>query len=238
FPAPSANSAVEMICFPSCSFVASVVALDFIFWLRLCCAVQANVIHYGIYHVGGQGKRSLSGKPLRRAMWSSRGGPIPGRASLRWPTSSFTRTRKMLKTEPRNLVLQTDSYKFTHWKQYPPGTQFVYSYLESRGGMFDQTLFFGLQYYLLEYLCGAVVNEQDVREAQEFVDRHIGPGMFNSQGWMHIVREHGGRLPVIIKAVPEGKLVDVQNVLTTIENTDPQCYWLPNYLETLLLKVW
>ena len=144
----------------------------------------------------------------------------------------------MLKTEPRNLVLQTDSYKFTHWKQYPPGTQFVYSYLESRGGMFDQTLFFGLQYYLLEYLCGAVVNEQDVREAQEFVDRHIGPGMFNSHGWMHIVREHGGRLPVIIKAVPEGTLVDVQNVLTTIENTDPQCYWLPNYLETLLLKVW
>jgi nicotinic acid phosphoribosyltransferase len=31
----------------------------------------------------------------------------------------------MLKTEPRNLVLQTDSYKFTHWKQYPPGTQHV-----------------------------------------------------------------------------------------------------------------
>ena len=52
--------------------------------------------------------------------------------------------RAMLKTEPRdilsrNLVLQTDSYKFTHWKQYPPGTEYVYSYLESRGGMFSQT---------------------------------------------------------------------------------------------------
>src|SRR5437660_1973150 len=144
----------------------------------------------------------------------------------------------MLKTIARNLVLQTDSYKFTHWKQYPPGTQFVYSYLESRGGMFEQTLFFGLQYYLLEYLCGEVVNEQDVKEAQEFVDRHIGPGMFNFEGWMHIVREHGGRLPVVIKAVPEGTLVDLQNVLATIENTDRRCYWLPNYLETLLLKVW
>ena len=144
----------------------------------------------------------------------------------------------MLKTGPRNLVLQTDSYKFTHWKQYPPGTHFVYSYLESRGGMFDQTLFFGLQYYLREYLCGPVVNQQDVLEAREFVDRHIGPGMFNSAGWMHIVHEHGGRLPVIIKAVAEGAMVDVRNVLATIENTDPQCYWLPNYLETLLLKVW
>jgi nicotinamide phosphoribosyltransferase len=144
----------------------------------------------------------------------------------------------MLKTAPRNLVLQTDSYKFTHWKQYPPGTQYVYSYLESRGGMFPQTLFFGLQYYLTKYLQGPVVNEDDVNEARQFVDRHIGPGLFNFDGWMHIVRDLGGKLPVEIKAVPEGNAVDVQNVLMTIENTDPQCYWLTNYLETLLLKVW
>ncbi len=139
---------------------------------------------------------------------------------------------------PRNLVLQTDSYKFTHWKQYPPGTQFVYSYLESRGGMFAQTMFFGLQYYLLEYLSGEVVNARDVEEARQFVDAHIGPGVFNTEGWMHIVQNHGGCLPVIIKAVPEGMQVDTHNVLMTIENTDAQCYWLTNYLETLLLKVW
>jgi nicotinamide phosphoribosyltransferase len=144
----------------------------------------------------------------------------------------------MLKTEPRNLVLETDSYKFTHWKQYPPGTEHVYSYLESRGGMFPQTLFFGLQFYLRKYLCGVVVNEEDVREARVFVDKHLAPGMFNFDGWMHVVRKHGGRLPVVIKAVPEGSVVGIQNVLMTIENTDPECYWLPNYLETLLLKVW
>ena len=144
----------------------------------------------------------------------------------------------MLKTQTRNLVLQTDSYKFTHWKQYPPGTEFVYSYLESRGGMFEQTLFFGLQYYMFEYLSGAVVTAEDVAEAREFVDRHIAPGVFNFDGWMYIVRQLGGKLPVVIKAVAEGTLVDVQNVLMTIENTDPHCYWLPNYLETLLLKVW
>ena len=110
----------------------------------------------------------------------------------------------MEKSQTRNLVLQTDSYKFTHWKQYPPGTQFVYSYLESRGGMFEQTLFFGLQYYLLEFLAGSVVTEQEVVEARDFVDRHIGPGVFNFKGWMHIVRDLGGRLPVVIKAVAEG----------------------------------
>ena len=72
----------------------------------------------------------------------------------------------MLRTESRNLILQTDSYKFTHWKQYPPGSERVYSYLESRGGMFGQVVFFGLQYYLQHYLSGVVVNEEDVREAQ------------------------------------------------------------------------
>lgn len=144
----------------------------------------------------------------------------------------------MPRTEAPNLILQTDSYKFTHWKQYPPGTEHVYSYLESRGGMFGQTVFFGLQYYLLRYLRGSVVTEENVEEAQRFVDQHLGPGMFNAEGWMHIASRHGGRLPVVIKAVSEGSIVDVHNVLMTIENTDPRCYWLPNYLETLLLKVW
>src|SRR5262252_3391094 len=103
------------------------------------------------------------------------------------PSLRMRPCRRMLITEPRNLVLKTDSYKFTHWKQYPPGTQFVYSYLESRGGMFGQTLFFGLQYYLKEYLRGSVVNEDDIAEAQSFVDQHLGPGNFNLAGWRHIV---------------------------------------------------
>src|SRR5262245_56896068 len=116
----------------------------------------------------------------------------------------------ILKTEAHNLVLQTDSYKFTHWKQYPPGTEYVYSYLESRGGMFDETVFFGLQYYLMKYLTGTVVSAEDVEEAQKFVDQHIGPGLFNKPGWMRIVHEHAGKLPVLIKAVPEGSVVSVQ----------------------------
>src|SRR5215813_3512789 len=122
------------------------------------------------------------------------------------PIAQRERMQSMLRTEARNLILQTDSYKFTHWKQYPPGTECVYSYLESRGGMFGQTVFFGLQYYLEKYLRGAVVNEEDVTEAQKFVDQHLGPGMFNREGWMHIVRKHGGRLPVVIKAVAEGSI--------------------------------
>lgn len=36
----------------------------------------------------------------------------------------------------------------THHMQYPPGTETVYSYFESRGGKFTETVFFGLQYIL------------------------------------------------------------------------------------------
>jgi len=33
-------------------------------------------------------------------------------------------------------------------------------------------------------------------------------------------------------------VVEYKNVLFTLENTDPKCFWLTNYLETLLVQVW
>ena len=138
----------------------------------------------------------------------------------------------------RNLLLQTDSYKLTHWRQYPPGLEHVYSYIESRGGMFPQTVFFGLQYYLKEYLQGPVFTPDDIREAAGFARAHLSGDYFNRAGWKELYAAHRGRLPVEIKAVPEGTVLPVSNVLLTIENTDPRFPWLTNYLETLILKVW
>ncbi len=137
-----------------------------------------------------------------------------------------------------NFLLRTDSYKFTHWKQYPPKTTGIYSYLESRGGMFARTVFFGLQYYLKAYLEGPRFTPADVEDADAFCRRHFANDLFHRSGWMRLYEKHGGNLPVRIKAVPEGTIVPVQNVLVTIENTDPEFPWLTNYLETLLLKVW
>jgi nicotinamide phosphoribosyltransferase len=51
-----------------------------------------------------------------------------------------------------NLLLDTDSYKASHWLQYPPGTDRMFSYIESRGGRYPATVFFGLQYILKNYL--------------------------------------------------------------------------------------
>ena len=136
-----------------------------------------------------------------------------------------------------NLILKTDSYKLSHWKQYPNGMQKVYSYLESRGGKYPKTLFFGLQYFLKQ-LEGIVVTSKDVEEANLFSKEHFGTDIFNKDGWEYIVKRHGGKLPIRIKAVKEGSLVETSNVLMTIENTDVNCYWLTNVLETMLMRIW
>jgi len=138
-----------------------------------------------------------------------------------------------------NPILLTDSYKASHHAQYPPGTTRVYSYLESRGGRFDEVVFFGLQYLLHEYLAGAVVRREHVDEAEAFFAAHLGqPRIFHRAGWEHVLARHGGRLPLAIRAVPEGTVVPTHNALLTVENTDPACFWLTNYLETLLVQVW
>ena len=138
-----------------------------------------------------------------------------------------------------NLLLLTDSYKVTHWKQYPPGTTNVYSYFESRGGAFGETLFFGPQYLIKRYLEGKVVSERKINEAEEMAALHFGDGgLFNREGWEYVLDVHGGRLPISIRAVEEGAVVPTHNVLMTVENTDPNCFWLTNYLETLLVQTW
>lgn len=50
-----------------------------------------------------------------------------------------------------------------------------------------------------------------LRQAKELYDQHLGPGVFYEEGWRHIVTEHGGRLPLLIRAVPEGTVVDYKN---------------------------
>ncbi len=136
-----------------------------------------------------------------------------------------------------NLVLATDSYKLTHWKQDPAKTTKKISYMESRGGLYPATIFCMLQYYTKKYL-SKPITQMDIDQAHNFCDQHIGPGIFNREGWQHILDVHKGYLPLEIKAVPEGTLVPTGNVLMTIENTDDKCAWLTNHVETLLMKLW
>ncbi len=136
----------------------------------------------------------------------------------------------------KSIILNTDSYKVSMFKQYPAGTTGVYSYIESRGGRYDSTVMFGLQAFIKEYLLDPIT-QADIDIAEEILTAHGEP--FNRQGWEYILSKHGGYLPVVIRAVPEGTVVPVKNVLATVENTDPECFWLTTYLETALLRaVW
>ncbi|TFF37139.1 nicotinate phosphoribosyltransferase [Mucilaginibacter psychrotolerans] len=138
-----------------------------------------------------------------------------------------------------NLILLADAYKYAHHKLYMPGTTNIYSYLESRGGMFSQTVFFGLQYFLKEYLQGPAFTQQDLDEAADFLPQVFGrDDVFDKSKFQYILDKYNGHLPVKIKAVAEGTAVPTGNALMTIENTDPECYWLTNFLETLLMQVW
>ncbi len=138
-----------------------------------------------------------------------------------------------------NIILLTDGYKLTHWRQYPPETQRVYSYFESRGGRWKFNMFFGLQYFIKKYLEGNVLTQGHIDEATEFSIEYFGTDeYFNRAGWQRLLDRYGGRLPVVISAVPEGTILPSKNVLMTIENTDDEFFWLTNYLETLLVQAW
>ena len=134
-----------------------------------------------------------------------------------------------------NFLIDTDSYKVSHYLQYPPNTTSMFSYIESRGGDYEHTVFFGLQYYLKKYLTHRVT-VAEVEEAKEFFEVHGEP--FNYEGWMYIVKEFGGKLPVRIRAVPEGSVVPTHNILVSIESTDPKVFWVVSWIETMLLRVW
>lgn len=143
--------------------------------------------------------------------------------------------RKICKGARLNPVLNADSYKTSHYLQYPPDTTRVFAYLESRDGLFPATLFFGLQAILKAEFLRPVTCE-DIVEARELLAVHGEP--FNEAGWRRLVEKHAGRLPIEIRACPEGSLIPVSNVLMSVVNTDPEFFWLTSYVETALLRVW
>lgn len=135
----------------------------------------------------------------------------------------------------RSIIVRADSYKASQWVQYPDGTEYVFSYIESRGGEYNEQLFFGLQYLIKRYLMKPITMA-DVDYGERTWKAHGLP--FNRAGWEHIVKKHGGKLPLEIRAVKEGTILAPKNILAYVINTDKKCFWLTSYIETLLLKVW
>lgn len=139
-----------------------------------------------------------------------------------------------------NFLLLSDSYKYSHYNQYPEGTNRIFSYFESRGGEYDKVMLNGLQWYVNTYLVDWVESLEsfDIDEAAIYAQKHGIP--FNRAGFESLykyVGEHK-KLPVEIYSVPENIPLTPKTVLFTIENTVDEFYWLVGWLETLLMKVW
>lgn len=144
----------------------------------------------------------------------------------------------MFSSNLNNFILNTDSYKTSHYLQYPPNTEYVSSYVEARGGNngYENVLFFGLQAYIKEYLTKPV-RHTDIDEAKLVFQSHGVP--FNEKGWRDLVEKHGGYLPLRIQAIPEGFITPTGQVLCQVVNTDPEFFWLTSYIETSLLRaIW
>lgn len=130
-----------------------------------------------------------------------------------------------------------DSYKFSQYKQYRPGTEDIFSYVEFRGSKrFTKSVFAGFSIFLQKVMARPVTKEE-IDYAEELITSHGEP--FNRAGWDYILEKHNGFLPLRIKAAPEGSVIPLSNALVTVENTDPECYWLTSFKETVLLPaVW
>lgn len=148
----------------------------------------------------------------------------------------------------RNIlpVFLKDGYKVGHIKQYPPGTKTVYSNITPRYAIRPDggrgMVWFGLQYFLLEYLIGrfnehffALPRAEVVRQYKRRMDTYLGPGRVDAA---HIGELHeNGFLPLLIKALPEGVLVPYGVPALTVRNTDDKFFWLTNMIETIMSAV-
>lgn len=147
-----------------------------------------------------------------------------------------------MKTNP---FLLTDYYKVGHVFQYPKNTTLVYSNLTPRSSRLegiDEMVFFGLQYFIKEYLI-SYFNDNFFDQPKEKVLTDYKRRIVTSLGahlptYEHIEKLHDlGYLPVEIKALPEGSRVPIKVPCITVVNTLPEFYWITNFLETILSAI-
>lgn len=132
-----------------------------------------------------------------------------------------------------NPIFRGDSYKFSQFRQYPPGMTYLSSYIEARSG--QDILFFGLSPYLRAL--STRVTHEDIDIARVMMKKHGEP--FNEEGFRRIVTDFGGRLPLSIQALPEGTIVPAGVPMVQVRNTAPGFGWLVSPIETTLLRaVW
>lgn len=137
-----------------------------------------------------------------------------------------------------NLLMMVDSYKVSHWLQFPEGMDFASYYVESRGGKFDETMVAGIRY--LREIISQPITMEDVEEAKSFYEAHFGMDIFPYEIFKSLVEEQEGRLDKVITilAAPEGTVIPTKNAIAVIEAGGVYAP-LVGYFETLILRsIW
>lgn len=134
-------------------------------------------------------------------------------------------------------IMNSDTYKNSHWTFEHPDFTSSYGYIEARkGGEFEEVMFFGLTYTLRYYMTQRVTRAH-ADHAKKFLPMHGVP--YNEEMWDYIINHCDGKWPVRIKAIPEGMIAPQGCVLVTVESLDDNCPGVAAFIETLLLRgVW
>lgn len=133
----------------------------------------------------------------------------------------------------QSILLNTDSYKVGMFEQYPQDVQYVYSYIESRGGIYDEVVSGLVQPFIREYL------SRPFTQADLDFAKTIWPAfgnVFPAEEIQRMLDKHKGYWPVAIYAVPDGAVVKSKNVLAVVVNTDPEFPFATTWIETAFLR--
>jgi nicotinamide phosphoribosyltransferase len=143
-----------------------------------------------------------------------------------------------------SMILRLDSYKFGHPFAYPEGDEIggeivgMTSYGTARVNGAQKIVPAGMQPLMKEFFT-TPITMADVDEAEAFSEGHFGRKLFHRAGWEKVVREYGGFVPLIIRAVPEGTVIRGGLPIYTVTCLDRDLYWMSASFETLIQRgVW
>lgn len=145
----------------------------------------------------------------------------------------------------RMIMLYSDSYKQCHPLMYPDNQEYLVSYLTARKAMnenFPKMVVYGIQPFLMDMERGFEdffheTIEQVMYEYDHYIDAHLG---LSNVARDRIIELHNlGYLPVEIRAMPEGSVVNMGIPIVEMRNTHPRFAWVIQWLECLLqTEVW
>lgn len=138
--------------------------------------------------------------------------------------------------DTQSLLFNVDSYKVGMFLQSPENTQEVYSYISSRGGIHAETVILGQAEFIKNTLSKRITKEE-VEVASAFWNMHGLP--FPREQLLKMVEEWNGWWPVEFRAVPEGTVVPVGNVIATTKSMDSNYFFVNTWVETAALRsIW